>query len=146
VKSVSLLCCGLEDPEFDSRLVLLFETSTTDPDSASTRILSPTVKRTGSEFEPSSLSSDEVIKGSGSNSCTWPLCLHGLDRDNPTFTIYILAYTRFFSVLGYSGNIQWEYIRYWFREQYCASAKNRAIICRSSSPYLFCIVTSDYLN
>ena len=84
MQPASLLCCGPVDPGFESRLVLLFETSTKDSYLVSTGILFPTVKKTGTDFEHASLSSDEVIKLLGSN--TWPLFLHGLDRDNLTFT------------------------------------------------------------
>ena len=106
MQPASLLRYGPEDPGFESNPVLLFETSTTDSYSMIIGIFSPTVKKTGTEFEHSSLSSDEIIKPLASN--TWPLCLHGLDRDNLTFTIYILAYTRSHRVLGssvFSGSI-----------------------------------------
>ena len=61
MQPASLLCCGPEDPGFESRPVLLFETSTKDSCSVSTWILSPKVKKSGTEFEHSSLSSEEVI-------------------------------------------------------------------------------------
>jgi len=78
----------------------------------STGILSSAAKTPGTEYQHLSLFSDEVIKQLGSN--TWHLCLHGLDRDNLTFIVYILAYTRSHRVLGCFGS-QWEYIRHWFR-------------------------------
>ena len=61
VQPASLLCCGPEGLGFESRPLLLFETSTTDSYSVSTGILSPMFKKPGTEFEHSSLSSGEVI-------------------------------------------------------------------------------------
>jgi len=51
-----------------------------------TEILSPGVKRQGREVDPSPPSSDEVKK-EWSYTSTPPIRLHGLDRDNFTFSV-----------------------------------------------------------